>query len=419
MSREKQPRSPERKESFRSIMLASLSFRDFRLVWFGSFSEHLGEFMEVGAILWLVNQLTHSPLMLTIVGACRFISMIFLPIIGGVVADRMNRRTLLIISLIGTGLLSAALSVLTGTGHIAVWHLIVISLLIGAATSFNHPARQAIVPNLVERKHLLNAVSLDLISVLASRMVGMSLVGSLMTVIGVWPIFVLRIAGLILAIVLLLMAKIPATPSDTSRQAPWQSMVGGFQYLKSNAIILGLIMLYLLPWLADNTYTSFVPVFATDILHISATGYGFFQAAPGLGALIALVTLSLLTHFRQKTALFTGAGIVMGLSLLAFAFSRQTAVSLILVVLFGAMQMGFVSINTALIQGAIPDGVRGRVMSLREVTFGLGPAGAIIFGAIAEYIGAPASLSLLGGVCFIVALLPLIAFRKLGKIEMH
>ena len=419
MNDTKQSHGGTERDSFWSLMFASLSYRDFRLVWTGSFTEHLGEFMEMGAILWLVNELTHSPLILTIVGASRFISMIFLPLVGGVVADRMDRRTLLIIALVAAGVLSAALAVLTGTGHIAVWHLIVISLLIGAATSFNHPARQAIVPNLVERRHLLNAVSLDMISVLASRMVGMALVGSLMTVIGVWPIFLLRIAGCIVAILLLLNAKIPATPTDTSRPAPWQSLVQGFKYLKGNTIILILSVLFLLPWLADNSYTSFAPVFATDILHINATGYGFFQAAPGLGALIALVTLAMLTHYRNKSALFIGSGIIMGLALIAFALSTGIPVSLVMVVIFGAMQMGFVSINTALIQGAIPDEVRGRVMSIREVTFGLGPAGAIIFGAIAEYTGAPVSVSLLGGFCFLVALLPLFAYRRLRKLEIH
>ncbi len=408
--------SSERRESFRSLILASLSYRNFRLVWFGSFTEHLGEFMELGAILWLVNELTHSPLMLTIVGSSRFASMIFLPVIGGVVADRMNRRKLLIISLFAAAVLSICLAVLTATDTVAVWHLIVINLLIGAATSFNHPARQAIVPNLVEKKHLLNAVSLDLISVLSSRMIGMSMVGSLMSVLGVWPIFILRIAGCIVAVVLLMMAVVPATPSQM-KQTPWQSMGQGFSYLKGHIAILSLIIIFLLPWLADNTYTSFVPVFTTDILQISTTGYGFFQAAPGLGALIALVTLAFLSRYRFKIIMLICTGFLMGAALLLFSLSTITALSLFLVVVFGAMQMGMVTINTALIQGAIPDGVRGRVMSLREVTFGLGPVGAIIFGAIAEKTGAPLSLGLLGGISLLIALFPIIFYSRLKAIE--
>ena len=161
------------RESFWSLVLASLRYRDFRLVWLGSVTEHLGEFMQTAGILWLVNELTHSPLMLTVVGSVRFIPMLVFPIIGGVVADRVNRRNLLMAALLGAALLSVGLTLLVVTDIIALWHLIVINSLGGVLLSFNHPARHAIVPNLVERKHLLNAISLDTLSVQASGMVGL------------------------------------------------------------------------------------------------------------------------------------------------------------------------------------------------------------------------------------------------------
>ena len=123
--------SEGRQKPYWSLMLTSLHYRNFRLVWLGSFTEHFGEFMEIAAILWLVNELTHSPLMLTVVGSSRFMSMIFFPIVGGIMADRVNRRSLLIASLLGSFILSVLLAILAITGIIVVWHLIVIGVLGG------------------------------------------------------------------------------------------------------------------------------------------------------------------------------------------------------------------------------------------------------------------------------------------------
>jgi MFS family permease len=398
-----------RRESYWSLMLASLHYRNFRLVWLGSFSEHFGEFMEIAAVLWLTNELTHSPLMLTIVGSARFMAMILFPIAGGVVADRVNRRSLLIIALLSSASLSVVLAILAFTGVIAVWHLIVIGLFGGVATSFNHPARQTIVPNLVRKEHLLNAMSLDFISVQVSRMIGMSLAGYLIAVVGVWPIFVLRALGCLLAVFWLLLARVPPTPPTARGQAPWRNLAEGFRYLRANTIMLGLVVLYLIPWLTMNTYTNFLPVFADDILHIGAVGYGYLQAAPGLGAIFALIGLTLLTYYKRKTLLLFVSGAMMGIGLITFSASPWVFLSLPLLVLIGGMVTAFNVVNTTIIQGVVPDEVRGRVMSWREVAFGLGPTGSILFGLIAQYSGVPISLGLLGGVCLILSLL-LIAF---------
>ncbi len=406
-----------RRESYRSLMLASLRYRNFRLVWLGSVTEHFGEFMEIAAILWLVNELTHSPLMLTIVGSSRFMAMIFFPIAGGVVADRVNRRSLLIASLLGAALLSVCLAILALTKLITVWHLIVIGLLSGIVTSFNHPARQSIVPNLVKREHLLNAISLDMISVHAARMVGMSLAGYLIVILGVWPLFAVRALGCLVAIFWLLLAQVPPTPPATRGQAPWQNLTEGFRYLQGNIVIVSLVVLYLIPRLINGTYTSFMPVFADDILHIGAVGYGYLQAAPGLGAIISLLGLTFLTYYKRKTILLITAGVLMGIGLISFSASPWVLLSLPLLVVIGAMQTAFNTVNSTIIQGAIPDEVRGRVMSWREVMFGLGPVGSMLFGAIAQYTGVPISLGLLGGICLVISLSLVTLLPRFRNIE--
>ncbi len=406
-----------RRESYWSLMLVSLRYRNFRLVWLGSFGEHFGEFMELAAILWLVNELTHSPFMLTLVGASRFIAMVFLPIVAGVVADRVNRRSMLITSLLGSALLSVLLAILAFMGLIAVWHLIVISLFGGVAMSFNHPARLTIVPNLVKKEHLLNAMSLDVISVLAGRMIGMALAGYLIVILGIWPIFVIRALTCLLAIFWLLLARVPPTPSATRGQAPWQNLTQGLSYLRTNTVMLGLVLLYLIPQLANNTYTNFLPVFASDILHVGAVGYGYLQAAPGLGAILSLIGLTLLTYYKRKAILLAASGIIMGIGLIGFSASSGFLLSLALLVIIGAMQTAFSTVNSTMIQGAVSDEVRGRVMSWREVAFGLGPIGSMLFGAIAQYTGVPMSVGLLGGVCLILSLSLLSFLPRFRSVE--
>jgi len=392
------------RESYWSLTLVSLRYRDFRLVWLGSMTEHIGEFMEIAAILWLVNQLTHSPLMLTVVTAARFIPMMILPIIAGVAADRVNRRSLLMMALLGSGFLSLCLSLLVASGLVVVWHLILMGLLSGVAMSFNHPARQTILPNLIEKKHLLNAISLDFISVLAARMVGMALAGYLMVLIGLWPIFVMRALGCIFAVLWLRLARIPPTPSSAKKTTAGQSLVEGFHYLRSNPVILGLVVLYLIPWLTGNTFSSFLPVFANDILRVGAVGYGYLQASPGLGALIGLIGLTFFTYYKSKPRLLVGSGITMGLGLIGFSASTWPFLSLPFLMVIGAMQTVFSTVNTTIIQGLAPDELRGRIMSWREVAFGLGPTGGIIFGAIAQATGVQISLGILGIVVIIPSL---------------
>ncbi len=391
-------------ESYFERMMSSLRYRNFVLVWLGSLTEHFGEFMEIAAILWLVHEMTHSPLTLTIVGSCRFFLMIPFSVIGGIVADRVDRRHMLINALFGSSLLSACLALLVITGLIQIWHIVVISLLGGVVMSFNHPARLSMLPNLIDRKHLLNAVSLDTLSVQGSRVGGMLVAGYLIALVGVWPVFVIRAMGCVLAVVWLFFARIPPREYTTSKSAPWQNLAEGFRYMRETKIILGLTALYLLPWLVMNTFTNFLPVFANDILHVGPVGYGYLQGAPGLGAIASLLGLALLTYYERKYLLIICSGAAMGVALIILAASPWVLLSILSLIAVGGMLNALVAVNTALIQDIIPDNVRGRVVGWREVAFGLGPTGSILFGAIARYTSVPFSLGLMGFICIVISI---------------
>lgn len=377
-------------------MLTSLKYPDFRLVWLGSLTEHFGESMQVVSLLWLTNELTNSPLMLTIVGACQGIPMIVFPIIGGVAADRINRRNLLIMALLGAILLSLALIFLVINNMLAIWHIITIALLSGVATSFNHPARQSIVPNLIKREHLLNAISLDTFSVMSVRALAMPITGYLIVALGYWPIFAMRVAGAAITVLLVALIKTPLYPPGNPEENVIKNLRAGFSYLHANMLIMLLLVIYLVPTLIDRTVGNLLPVVAKSILDVGAIGYGYLEGAQGLGAVVALLALAALSYSRAKIPLMAGTGIILGIALLGFAASRLVFPSLALLVIIGGMNTALMALSTTLIQESIPNEMRGRIMSWREIAMGISPVISILLGMVAQNTSVPMAIAVLG-----------------------
>ncbi|MBI4334397.1 MAG: MFS transporter [Chloroflexi bacterium] len=408
---------PPARTSLLRRIFASVQYRDYRLVWLGSCTEHIGEFMEIAALLWLVNDLTHSPFMLTVVGACRFIPMVFFSFVGGVATDRMNRRNLIIITLLAFAAASTVLGILVATKLVALWHIIVMALLVGVITSFNHPARASLVPNLVRREHLLNAISLDSASVMSARVVGMPIAGAVIGLAGVTPIFFLRAFGALLATLWLSGVKVPATPPGARRSNPWKNLVEGLRYVVGHGIVLFLVILYILPQFSNQSYTNFLPIYATQIFQVGASGYGFLQAAPGLGSVASLVFLASLGVGKHKARLLFASGMVLGLAVVAMGVVPWFPAFLALLVIAGGMGTAFMALSTTLIQNIIPDEIRGRVMSLREISFGLGPALSLLIGGMAEKTGVPLAITALGVICFLIPLVAMLAAPKLRRLD--
>lgn len=384
--------------TFTSIRL----YRNFRLLWMGSWTEHMGEWLEMTALLWLMNQLTHSPFMGTLMVALRFLPMIVFAFIGGIVVDRFNRRTTLLCTLFFLALLSIILAVIVHLGKIQPWHLLVYSVLDGIAISFNHPARNTLVPNLVKKEHLLNAITLDNASVMASRMIGAPLSGFIISVAGTTPVLGLRAAGALVAMLWLSQVHAPPTPADARRNSPLRNFVEGMRYVGKNKSVLTQVLMYLLPFFVTNSYTGLLPYYATNNLHIGAELYGVMNAAPGLGSVLATFILASFISLRRKGSLLIISGIAQGICLILFAFSPFYFLSVVMLVFIGGFGNAFMTLNNTLIQEMITDQIRGRVLSLREVTFGLGPAGSLISGALASIMGVAFALGIAGGISLAV-----------------
>jgi MFS family permease len=384
-------------------------YRDYRFFWMGSWTEHLGEWMEITALLWLINDLTHSPFMGTLLISLRFLPMIVFAFIGGIVADRMNRRTLLIYALIASAILSIMLAILVHTSFLAAWHLLLYSALTGVYTSFNHPARNTLLPNLVRKEHLLNAITLDNASVTASRIIGAPLAGLIIGLFGSIPVLGLRAVGAVTAIVWLSRIHAPATAVAPAKETPFNNLIEGIRYVGENKAVLTQVLLYLLPFFITNSYTGLLPYYATDVLHIGPDLFGVLNAAPGIGAIISILFLASFTNIQRKAFLLVLAGIFQGIFLISFALSPYYLLSLLLLIIVGGAGTLFMVLNNVLIQEMLPDHVRGRVMSLREVAMGLGPSGSLVSGLIASILTVSIALGVAGGISIIVLVGILIA----------
>lgn len=383
----------------------------------GSFTEHMGEWMETTALLWLINQMTHSPFMGTLMVTLRYLPLVVFAYIGGIVADHVDRRLMLMSALAAGAALSMALAALVHFGVAEPWHLLVYSVITGIITCFNHPARQTLVPNLVKREHYLNAISMDNATVMSSRMLGAPLSGFVIGFAGTTPVLGLRAVGAIGAIIWLMQIHTPVTQSEAKKKTPFRNFAEGIRYVGEHKTILTQILLYLLPIFITNSYTGLLPYMSTDKLHVGADLYGIMQAAPGAGATIAILIVASLLDLRRKGLLLLLGGIAQGLFLIFFAFSPIYLLSVIFLFLIGGANTTFMALNNTLIQEMVPDKVRGRVMSLREVAFGLGPAGSLISGALAGVLGAALALCLAGSLSLVILLGILLAFPQTKRQE--
>ncbi|MBI2829765.1 MAG: MFS transporter [Chloroflexi bacterium] len=393
--------SGERHNQFTHIFSSAILYRNYRLLWMGSWTEHLGEWMETTALLWLINQMTNSPLMATLMITLRFLPMVLFSFIGGIAADRFNRRLLLIYSLLFSAAISISLAVIVYAGLIAPWHILVYSGLTGFVTSFNHPARATLLPNLVNKEHYLNAIVLDNASVTASRVLGSPLAGFIVSIAGTTPVLGVRAVGALLAVFWLSWIRAPATSPEARRDSPVRNFVEGIRYVGQNREILAQVLLYLLPIFVTNSYTALLPYLATNNLHIGANLYGILNAAPGAGSLVATLTLAA-TNPQNKGQWMLVSGIAQGVGLIIFAYSPYYLLSLALLVLVGLAFTMFMTLNNTIIQEKVSDRLRGRVMALREVSFGLGPAGSLVAGALATTLGVSLALGGSGGLAIVL-----------------
>ncbi|MBI2304039.1 MAG: MFS transporter [Chloroflexi bacterium] len=397
-------------------MFSSLSYRDFRWYWVSTMASFAAMQMREVATGWLIYDVTRSPLALASVSAAWGVPVLFLSLVGGMVTDRVNKQQLLIWSQVIMGGLSLVLGLLVTTGTVTLWHLLTISLLQGIVSAFNMPGRQAFIPHLVDRSNLMNAVALSSVAMNLTRIGGPALAGVLVALIGVAGVYYF----IVLISIVSTVAMMLITPRETTPSSP-QSHMGqeialGLRYVAHSPAIQILIVTGLGFSLFAMPYQVLMPIFAGDVFNIGPKGLGLLLSMPGVGALVGSMVVAALGDFRRKDALLIASGTLMGIFLVLFALNGSLHLSLFFLTMVGVASSGSMAANNTLLQLNTSDEVRGRVMSIYMMVWGLQPLGTVPAGFLAQALGAPLAIALGGGalaLLSIAARLHPIAWREM------
>ncbi|MEE8442575.1 MAG: MFS transporter, partial [Dehalococcoidia bacterium] len=355
---------PTRTRRLRLQTFTSLKHRDYRLLWSSTLFASAAQWIQQVTLGWLVFDLTGSYLVLGAVNAMRSVPFIFVGPLGGVIADRMDRKRLLQLTQVFLCVTAIAFATVVSAGLVQVWHIFVFTLLSGAGWAFNHPVRQAIVPKLVPREDLMNAIALNSAAFNINRVVGPVLGGILIGITGPGLNFYLQAVGYI-AVFLLIIPIRPLSSDQSARQSSLgANFLEGLTYVFRDPNLRLLIILAAVPWVFFMPYSALLPGFAVDVLHLGPSGLGMLYSVVGVGALGGTLALASAGNFQKKGLLLITSLIAGSVSLIIFSQSSILAMSLVFLALTGGFQMVFMSTNNTLIQLVVPDALRGRVVSI-------------------------------------------------------
>lgn len=397
---------------------AALSYPNFRLWYVGQMISILGTWMQMTAEGYLIFQLTHSSAYLGYVAFAAGLPTWFLTMYGGVLADRVSRRTLMVFTQTAMMLLAFVLAALTFSGVIRPWHIIGLAFLLGIANSFDAPARQSFVLEMVERRHLTNAIALNALMFHTGTTIGPAAAGFIYAAVGPGWCFLLNGISFMAVIVALLLMRLRTIPAPVRRTSPGADMAEGLRYSARHAIIRPLILLIGLTSLFVIGSFTLMPAWAVKILGGDAKTLGFLQSARGVGALIGAFALANLSHFRKKGRILTVGTFAMPAMLFAFSLFRWLPLSLVTLVVLGSSQMLAMNVANAIVQAQSPDAMRGRVMGIYTLLFfGMMPLGGLLAGTLAHNIGEPHAVEV-GAVAMFLCAIALRVFEpKVSKVE--
>ena len=384
--------------------LRSLGSRNFRLFFTGQLISLVGTWMQSVALSWLVYRLTGQIILLGLVAFASQAPIFLLGSFGGVLADRVDPRRLLVLTQSLQMVQAFLLAWLTLAGGIRPWQIIVLAVFLGLINAFDLPARQVLVASTVDRDDLPNAIALNSSIFHGSRVVGPAVAGLMVAAIGEGWCFLVNGVSFLAAIIALAMMTLPPWQSRTDHPPVFEHLLEGLRFVRGNREVALLLFLLGVVCMMGMPYTVLMPVFARDILHGGPRALGLLMGASGIGAVLgASVLAGRENHLGLERVAWLGAAAT-GLALGCFAYSRVLWLSLVLILPVGMAMVAHMTSNNTLVQMLIPNEMRGRVMAFHAMVFTAAmPLGALVEGVLAHHIGAPATVALGGLGCILGA----------------
>ena len=367
--------------------LRSLRYRNFRLLCVGSVLSNTGDFMQDIAQSWLVWHLTNSAVLLGVVGFFDTIPRLLFGAIGGAIVDRMDRRRLLIITQALAMGQAFVYWFAVYYGFIAFWHVILLTLFLGIVNSINQTLRQSLVNSLVPKEELLNAIALHSSMFNVSRILGPSIGGILIAVVGIAGCFFINGLSFLAIIFSVFLMQLPPWEPPARKAGLWSDIKEGARYVKGSRNILSVFSLSYIVSLVGAPYSRFLPVFATNVLHVGALGFGLLTAAPGIGATVSSLVVASLGNIRPDILLIASSVLGFALFLALFAFSHSFVLSLGLLILSGFCLIAFRMLSNTAIQLDTPPVLLGRVLSFYFMDRGLWSLGGLLIGSSVSLVG--------------------------------
>ncbi|HEX6046454.1 MAG TPA: MFS transporter [Pyrinomonadaceae bacterium] len=405
-------------------MFRALSHRNFRLFLSGAFLSNIGTWMQTVAQAWLVLSLTNSPFWLGLDAFVATAPGFFLTLIGGVFADLIDRRRLLLYTQAAAGLAALGLAILVWTDVVNRWMVLGFSFMTGCCMALASPSFLAMTYDLVGREDLANAIAMNSTQFQLSRVVGPTLAGVAFRVFGVAGCFFANAVSFVFVVTALRMVKqekrstIEPAHSVRDRRALWGDLVEGIRYVRKRPRVSSLLMMSAVNSLFGAPYFTMVPIYARDIFHLGETGLALMMGTAGAGAFLGALLVAYLGDFRRKGWFVLGGAIMFGVCITIFALSTRLALSLTFLFGLGFALVVSVALTNTLLQKLVTDKMRGRVMSMFILSFmGTMPLGNIIAGTVSSHYGPQPTLAVGGLVITVVA--ASVAFFNKRLRELH
>ena len=394
----------------------AFQYRDFRILWLGACTSSIGTWMQEIAQNWLVLEITKSPFLLGVDAFLGDIPIFLFSLVGGVLADRVDRRFILIGSQVVQMISATTLAILIATSHVQIWHIMALSFVVGTAQAFGGPAYSALVPSLVEKEDVPNAIALNSIQFNLARVIGPVLGGLALKYVGGAWCFGLNALSFLAVIISLLRLHINFSPPRTG-ESVMTSMKQGFSFIRTQGAMETLIAIAFFMTLLGIPTITFLPVFARIVFARDALTYTTFLVASGLGSITGALTVAWMGDIHNKGRVALSALVAMGIGMVGFAQSKSIPLSCVMLFFTGAVLMCAFAMIASLVQLITPNDMRGRVMSVYNVAFRGGmPFGSFLTGWLVPLLTAPTVLSINGVVLMSLGLYFLLVQRRVAAL---